>query len=100
MENTTKTFCSCGEPSCGDRAHVMAKRKTADGIIIKLWSDGAITAGLNTYVIRGARSARAVRLAVAAGWLVVGEVCLYDYAEVRKLCVSARRAVEQTSLEP
>ena len=107
MNTTTKTEaaslppCTCGEPACGPGAHTIARRQTADGITVKLWSDGAVTAGINTYVIRGARSdGHKLRAAVAAGWLVIGEVELYDHAELRALCVASRRAISQRSLAP
>jgi len=97
------TTCSCGGDSCGPNAHVMARRLTADGIMVQVWSDGAVTCGLGTYIIRGVRSGRnafALGAAVEAAWLVAGEVSLYDHAELRGLCVAARQAVGQPSLRP
>lgn len=92
---TSNSSCSCG---CA-KDHVIARRKTADGITVQIWSDGAVTCGLNTYVIRGAKTARSIRLAVRAAWLVANEVEMFDHAELRRLCVTARKAVEQPSLQ-
>lgn len=87
--------------SCGDHAdHVMARRKTADGIIVQIWSDGAVTCGMNTYVVRGARAPYARRKAIEAAWLVANVVEMYDHAELRKLAVTARKAVTQVSQAP
>ena len=95
MNTTTQTGCSCG---CTE-AHVVARRKTFDDITVQIWSDGAVTCGLNTYVIRGSRGYK-VRNALRAAWMVADVVSLYDHAELRRLCVSARQAAEQPSLQP
>lgn len=96
MSTTTVNPCSCGctEP------HVIARRNTFDGIRVQLWSDGAVTCGINTYVAMAPRSAYARRKAVEAGWLVAGCVDMYDHAELRGLVGAARKAVVQSSLAP
>lgn len=88
--------CSCGEVA----DHVIAKRHTSDGIIVKLWVDGAVTVGLNTYAIRGGSTPASVRRALDAGWLVMSEVELYDQGELRQLCEASRRAVRQSCQQP
>lgn len=89
-------ICSCGE----QEDHVVARRKTADGISVQVWSDGAVTCGINTYVCMAPRSAFARRRAVDAGWLLAGLVELYDHAELRRLAVNCRKAFHQLSLQP
>jgi len=85
------TGCSCGHAG----THAIARRTTADGISVKLWSDGAVTSGLNMEVIRGARSPRTTQYAVAGGWLAFGDVELYDHAEVAALVRAARWSAER-----
>jgi hypothetical protein len=102
MENTMNTKTNTSNPcSCGcTEAHVIARRKTFDGIAVQLWSDGAVTCGINTYVAMAPRSAHGRRNAVKAAWLMAGEVALYDHAELRGLVLAARKAVEQPTLQP
>jgi hypothetical protein len=85
--------CPCGE----DEPHVMARRKTAQGSTVKLWSDGSLTWALGRYV-KGSPHARTpgqLATAHAAGWLVMGEVELYDDDEVESLVRAARWAAER-----
>jgi hypothetical protein len=87
--------CSCGEAA----AHVIARCKTFDDISVQIWSDGAVTCGLNTYVVKESRGASLPK-AVEAAWLLADEVGLYACAELRKLAKVARRAVDQRAIAP
>lgn len=72
---------------------IIARRQSADDKTVALWSDGAITGGLGIY-IKGSPCARteAARVeALTAGWLVMGDVCLYDFSEVPSLIAAARK---------
>ena len=89
--------CSCGHAA----GHAIATRKTAEGSIVKLWSDGAITWALGRY-IKGSPHARTpaqITAALAAGWLVMGDVELYDDDEVSALVEAARWAASR-GLDP
>lgn len=66
-------------------AAIIATRRTFDGVRVDLWSDGVISiVGIGK---------RAVGL--EAGWLVLGDVCLYDAAEVMALAEKARKGTRQ-----
>lgn len=94
---TTVTTCSCGT----NETHEIARRRTADGKTVVLWSDGLITWAMG-YMVRGigaARSAYETRKNLEAGWMAMGDVDLYEAAEVSALVRAARRAVRQTSLQ-
>jgi hypothetical protein len=81
----------------GAKDTVLARRKTADGKIVALWSDGSLSWALGN-VIKGspnARTAAQVKEALAAGWLVLGEVELYDADEVSRLIAVARKAAQR-----
>lgn len=91
--NLPAPICSCG---CS-AAHKIARRQTADGIRLDLWSDGGVTSGMG-FSVRGigvARSNFEMELNVKAGWLAFAEIELYDSGEVSRLIQSARRAVRQ-----
>jgi len=94
----TTTTCSCGT----HEAHEVARRRTADNKGVILWSDGLVTGaiGIGIKGIGAARSAYERAKDVEAGWLAIGEVELYDLAEVAGLVRAARRAVRQPSLQP
>lgn len=88
--------CSCGDPN----PHVIARRATADGKHVCLWSDGGLTWALGM-AIRGAwlrPGAKNRDRALRAGWLVLGEVCLYDQGEVSALAAAARWAADRDGL--
>ena len=91
-------LCSCG---CTG-AHRIARRETADGIRLDLWSDGTVNSGMGFAVpgVGAARSDYEAELDVAAGWLAFAEVALYDAAEVSRLVRCARRAMRQRSEHP
>lgn len=78
-------ICSCGNPD----AHVIARRQTADGADVVLWENGAITGALGL-ALPGVRVARprtreGRAAALALGWRIMGEVALYDAAELGAL---------------
>lgn len=79
---------------------VIARRRTFDGKAVCLWSDGTLSWALG-YQIKGAwmrpRENRRV-VALAAGWLVIGDVEIFDAADVPKLAKAARWAVERDGL--
>ena len=86
--------CSCDAAA----AHIIGRRRTADGIGIALWSDATIT-GTFGHAIKGL-PLRAPTSDVAArrtaAWLFAGEVALYDLDECatlyRAALAVARRA--------
>lgn len=84
------TFCTCGE----SEVHHVARRLTADGYRVALWSDGAVTGALNN-ALPGVPVARpttreAWAREIAAGWLFADFVELYDLAETPALHKAAR----------
>ena len=70
----------------------IATRRTAQGSIVHLWQDGAITWALGRYIDGSAhpRTAEQATCALVAGWLVMGDVELYDDEEVPALIAAAR----------
>lgn len=73
---------------------IIGQRKTADAKSVVLWSDGSLTWGRMGTVIKGsphARTAAQIRDALAAGWLVLGDIELYDAAELPRLIAAARK---------
>ena len=90
--------CTCGEA----HPHEVMRRSTSDGIDICLWSDGMITGAMG-YRIRGVpagrpRTTESQRLALRAGRLLLGEVCLYDRAELGAVYAAARKAAAKDGL--
>lgn len=78
------------------KAEILSTRRTADGYTVGLWSDGCVTSGYLHQCVKGsgvARTAEAVAANVRAGWLLLGEVELYDRAELPTMLRAARRAV-------
>lgn len=86
-------ICSCGNPS----DHVVMRRRTFDGIDVYLWDDGAVTGALG-YGLRGVPVRRptgaAIRRALVAGRLLLGELCIWRAAELGDLYAAARRAAD------
>ena len=84
--------------SCDDHTdHVVGRRTTADGKRVSLWSDGSLPWALG-YAIRGSAHPRTEgqrSRALTAGWLVLGEVCLYDASEVSGLISAARWSADR-----
>jgi hypothetical protein len=82
--------CPCAESD----PHVIARRSTSDGKHVLLWQDGSLTWALGE-AIKGfafPRTTEQARLALAAGRLVLGEVCLWDAMDVPDLVSAARWA--------
>jgi len=74
--------CSCG---CVE-AHVIARRLTADGAHVEVWSDGTITR--RGFFLRGLgepRSAYAISARARGARLVLDDLSLYDLAEIPTL---------------
>ena len=90
--------CSCGCTA----AHRIARGTTADGVPVELYSDGQVTYAMG-YHIRGvgvARSDYDCTLNVQAGWLLMGDISMFDADEVPRLVASARKAVRQSFDSP
>lgn len=91
-------FCTCGctEP------HTIKRANTADGIAVQMWSDGAITslsgAGFQGLPVRRPKTQEAADLWRSVGWLFMGEVCLWDTADLARLYRCAERAVRLDGL--
>lgn len=77
-------------------AEIIARRTTSDGKIVTLWSDGDLTFALGRGIpgLRFPRSA----LGLKAGWLVMGEVELYDASEVAPLAKAALESAKRGEL--
>lgn len=85
--NTSTTDCPCGDHG----THVVARRRTADGIGIALWSNATIT-GFFGHALKGLPTRSAPSDASArrdAMWLFAGEVGLYDLEECAVLYKAA-----------
>lgn len=79
-----------------DGTELLATRKTADGKVVGLWSDGVVSVGYLHAHVRGAGTAKSAEQRAAnvqAGWLLLGEVELYDAAELPAAVKAARNAV-------
>jgi len=89
--------CSCGEA----KSHVVARRMTSDDVPIALWDNGALTWGSLGHFVKNSshpRTAEHARVALRAGRLVLGDVCLYDAKEVPTLVSAARWAAARDGL--
>lgn len=95
MSGATCT-CGCAEP------HVVMSRMTADGLIVELWSDGPVTGavglGLPGIPMRRPRTPEALRVALKAGRLLLGEVCIHDRADLADLYAAAEWAAKRDGL--
>ena len=83
--------CSCGNAE----AHIIARRKTATGTPVALWSDGGLTSGMG-FQIQGmgvARTQASRDLNVEAGWLFIAACELHENHEIVALAKSCRKAV-------
>lgn len=77
------------------RAELLATRTTADNKTVGLWSDGCVTTGYLHTCVRGAgvaKSPEVIAANVRAGWLLLGEVSVYDAAELPAAVKAARKA--------
>lgn len=97
-DTTHAASCTCGNPA----EHVIMRRRTADGIDVCLWEDGAITGSLgyrlNGVPLRRPRTAAAIATARRAGRLLLGEVCIHDAADLGELYVAAEAAARGDGL--
>ena len=77
-------------------AEIIARRTTFDSKVVTLWSDGDLTFALGRGIpgLRFPRSALGLR----AGWLVMGEVELYDASEVAMLAKAALESAKRGEL--
>lgn len=94
----TPAPCSCGDATL----HEIARRHTADGNAVVLWSDSAITGRLG-YRIPGVpiarpRTVEAMSAALTIGWLFLGECELFDVAELPALHAVCRWTAERGGL--
>jgi hypothetical protein len=78
----------------------IAKRQTAQGTTVRLWPDGSLTWGMGHYIEGSphARTPKQIEKALEAGWLVLGEVEIYDDAEVPDLIRAARWTADRDGL--
>jgi len=82
------------------KPEIIARRKTSDDKAVSLWNDGSLSWGAWN-VIKGSPQARTdaqIRDALKAGWLVMGEVELYDADEVPRLIEVARKVAGRGGL--
>lgn len=82
------------------KSEIIARRKTSDDKAVSLWSDGSLTWGAWN-VIKGSPHAKTdeqIREALDAGWLVMGEIELYDADEVPRLIEVARKVARRGGL--
>lgn len=77
----------------------IARRRTCDGVTVTLWSDGAVTGRMGFKLpgvpVAAPRSDEGRRVTLAAGWLLAGEVELYDASELGSLYAACRWAAER-----
>lgn len=82
----TAPACTCG---FAGGVHVVARRQTADGIAVSMWSDGALGSrfgqALPGVPVARPRSGGAMAVALRVGWLFLGAVELYDLDELPAL---------------
>lgn len=85
----------CMNKPTAEKATICARRSTFDGKHVLLWSDGSLTWALGNSIKGSAfpRTPEQVEQALRAGWLVLGEVGIYDADEVSDLVAAARKAV-------
>jgi len=91
-------FKTSGQPP---KPEVIAQRKTADDKAISLWNDGSLTWGRMGTVIKGSphpRTDAQIEEALKAGHLVMGDVELYDAADVPRLIEAARKVAKRGGL--
>lgn len=87
--------------SAAPKDEIIARRKTYDDKAIALWSDGSLTWGGIGRTIEGSPNAKtpaAREAALKAGWLVLGEVEVYDAEDVPRLIKAARKVAAKNGL--
>jgi hypothetical protein len=62
-------------------SHVIKETKTLEGWTVKLWSDGAITTGLNIYIVFPRRNPVQALKAVNRGRILLEGACIDSMAE-------------------
>lgn len=81
----------------GAKDGIIARGKTYDDKVVLLWSDGSLTWALGS-AIKGspnARTAAGIKEAVTAGWLVMGEVSIFNADEITRLIEAARKVARK-----
>jgi hypothetical protein len=86
------TFASRLEEA--SKPEVVAKRKTADGKRVVLWSDGSIS-GRMGYQLKGVPMTKNPLTPRGVGWLFMSEVELYDSSELSKLYKAAKKVAKR-----
>jgi hypothetical protein len=79
------------------KPEIIARRRTSDGKSVLLWNDGTLTWGMYD-AIKGSPRVRTdaqIREALDAGWLVMGEIELYEADEVPRLIEAARKVARR-----
>lgn len=69
---------------------IVITKKTHDGYFVLGWSDGTVTNAVGWIVSK--------TLPIDAMRMVLNEVCLYDYPEIRTLCETARKLHKKNKL--
>lgn len=80
-----KHVCSCGEAE----PHVIARRTTADGFMVHVWSDGWLTNRLSERIAKLPATHAFQRKEL---WTALDLVSLVDWAELKTLAREWRRA--------
>lgn len=76
-------------------AQWIATRRTAQDSIVHLYPDGTLAWATGRIIWGPRRGSSTQHIALAAGWLLMGDVELYDDAEVAALAAAARWSVER-----
>lgn len=87
--------CTCGEA----HPHVAARRVTADGAHVEVWSDGAVTAplglGFDGIPVARPKTAAAVERQRCVGWMFAAWASVFDRDELPKWYRACRDAVRR-----
>jgi hypothetical protein len=82
-------MCTCGNTE----PHPIARKTTADGVKVHVWSDGMVT---DASIIAGYLAGVGRRkVPVARLWAFAGEVCVFDASELGSLVAEHRRAAKR-----
>jgi hypothetical protein len=77
--------CPCGQCGAGRQAHIVANRKTADGVFVYIYSDGGVTGVMGSSIgipLPRPRTIGAVEARRRAARYFAEWVSVYDYAEL------------------
>lgn len=77
---------------------VIARRVTHDGVAVCLWDDGALTGALGPRLRGLPMGGRASAIEMRAGWLLMGDVGIYDAGELGRLYRAALWAAKRDGL--